>query len=224
MKECRKCKIKIETKHEYCPLCHQKLVGETSEKFMEVYPIKEQHHIIIPVYTQKIIIFISILLIIIVGVVNLFTKQYGFWSIIPIGVIFYSWLLMKYTVLSKRKMHRRINGTNIIIILLVVFINLVTSRDNLWSIDYVLPSLIMANNFIIMLLMIIKNKEFKHYAKTLLLLALFSSIPLILFTVGLTQVYTMAVLTFSHGILIILFMLIFYPKVLRDVLSKLFHI
>ena len=38
MKKCDKCNIEIETKQEYCPLCHQILIGETDPNFIEVYP------------------------------------------------------------------------------------------------------------------------------------------------------------------------------------------
>lgn len=223
MKECNKCKITIQTHQEYCPLCHQKLTGEIDSNYVELYP-KKEHIDTLPKKTHQILLFISALSIIILAIVNFFTLDYGYWAAIPMVSIFYFWLLMKFSIFTKINSMKRITTTTIILILLLFFINLLTDPNTLWSIDYLLPSMIMTNNTIIQIIMFIRNKPFKEYALNLFLLVLFSSIPVILTISGVVQDPTLSVITIGHGLAILIFMLVFYPTVLKDMLARVFHI
>ena len=223
MKECNKCKITIETHYEYCPLCHQTLTGETDKDYVELYASKEYvDHI--PKRTYDIFLFIGILSIIVLGVVNLVTMKYGFWSLIPIGSIIYVYNLLRFGILSKINAMKRVTVNTLILFLLILFINIFINHDSLWSVDYILPSLIMTNNFTVLIIMLIRNRDFKEYARNLLLLVLFSSIPLILYYTPLTDIAIMPIFTIAQGLSILLFMIVFYPKILKDVLQKTFHI
>ena len=223
MKECNKCKIKIETHYDYCPLCHQTLTGEVDPDFEELY-VPKIHADHIPKRTNDIFLFISVISIVVLGVVNLTTMQYGFWSLIPIGSFIYLYLLMKFGVLSRINAMKRVTVNTIILFLLVLFINIFTNTESYWSVDYILPALIMTNNFTVLIIMLIRNREFKEYARNLLLLVLFSLIPLILYYTNLTDIVIMPIFTIAQGISILLFMVVFYPKILKEVLHKTFHI
>lgn len=223
MKECNKCKIKIETHQSYCPLCHQTLTGSTKEDFIEPYP-KKEHIDHIPKRTIDIFFYIGITVIIILGVINLTTWKFGFWSLIPIGATIYIFTLIRFSILSRVNSMKRINITSIFLFLILLFINFTTNLEDFWSVNYILPSIIMTNNFTILLVMLIRNKPFKEYVLTLLLLVLFSLVPLATYYVGFSNVVIMPILTITQGTLILLFMLIFYPRILKDVLQKTFHI
>lgn len=224
MKECNQCKIKIETHQSYCPLCHQTLTGQTDSSYIEPYPMKPDAIDQIPKRTIDIFFYIGITSIIILGVINLATWNSGFWSLIPIGSIIYVFTLIRFSILSKVNSMKRITLTSLFLFLIVLFLNYFTGHEELWSIDYILPSIIMTNNFTILLIMLIRNKPFKEYVLSLLLLVLLSFVPLIHYYIGLSDVVIMAILTIAQGLLILLFMLIFYPKILKEVLQKTFHI
>ncbi|AIO17979.1 hypothetical protein KQ51_00075 [Candidatus Izimaplasma bacterium HR1] len=223
MKECNKCKITIATHYTYCPLCHQTLTGEVDPKFEELYAVKE-HVDHIPKKTYNIFLFIGAISIIVLGVVNLATMKYGFWSLIPIGAIIYIFFLLRYSILSRINAMKRVTVTGITLFLLLLFINIFTDRQTLWSVDIILPSLIMTNNFAVSLIMLIRNRDFKEYALSLLLLVLFSSVPLIAYYTGLSGNVILPIFTIAQGISILIFMVVFYPKILKEVLQKTFHI
>ncbi len=224
MKECNKCKITIKTSHHYCPLCHQTLTGEDIPDYEELYPVKEPHIENLPPRFERIFLFISILSIVVLGIINFLNRTYGFWSLIPIGALAYFWILIKFYVFTKTNSIIKISVSTILVTTFLIFINLSLDTSDLWSIDYALPSLIMTNNFIILLIMLIQNKPFRHYAFHLFLLVLFSLTPSILYLAGVSNEYTMALLTFAHGLLMFMFMIIFFPNVLKEVLKKIFHI
>lgn len=224
MKECNQCKIKIETHQSYCPLCHQTLTGFTDTNYEELYPMKPDVKDHIPKRTIDIFFYISVLSIIVLEVINLATWNSGFWSLIPIGAIIYVFTLIRFSVLSKVNSMKRITLTSLFLFLILLFLNYYTNRETLWSIDYLLPSIIMANNFTIMLIMLIRNKPFKEYVLSLFLLVLLSLVPLLVYYFGYTEVVIMPILTIAQGLLILLFMIVFYPRILKEVLQKTFHI
>lgn len=223
MKECNKCKITIKTHQEYCPLCHQKLSGEVDSKHIEIYASKE-HIDTLPKKTHQILLFISSFVIIVLAIINFFTLQYGYWAAIPMVSVFYFWLLMKFSIFVRTNSMKRITTTTIFLFLLLLFINMLTNPGFLWSVDYLLPSLIITNNSLILIIMLIRNKPFKDYAFNLFLLVLFSSIPLIITFIGFVDDYMLSVVTIAHGLSILLFMIVFYPKVLKEMLQRVFHI
>ncbi len=223
MKECNQCKIKIETHQTYCPLCHQTLTGDTDPNFIEPYPYKE-HIDHIPKKTINIFFFISIAIIIVLAVINLATWNSGFWSLIPIGATLYVFTLIRFSILSRVNSMKRITITSLFLFLILLFINFITDKEELWSINYILPSIIMTNNFTILLIMLIRNKPFKEYVLSILFLVLLSMVPLIHYYLGFSDVVIMAILTIAQGLLILLFMIIFYPRILKEVLQKTFHI
>lgn len=224
MKQCNKCNIQIETHQTYCPLCHQTLTGETDPNYIEPYAMKSEIEDHIPKKTINIFFFISFVIIIALGVINLVTWNSRFWSLIPIGATIYVFTLIRFSILSRVNSMKRITITSLFLFLILLFINYFTNKEDLWSIDYILPSIIMTNNFTILLIMLIRNKPFKEYVLSILLLVLLSLVPLTHYYLGLSDVAIMAVLTISQGILILLFMLVFYPRILKEVLQKTFHI
>lgn len=224
MKECNKCKIKIETHQSYCPLCHQTLTGETDPNFVEPYSMKEDKIDHIPKKTMDIFFYIGIASIIIIGVVNLATWNSGFWSLIPIGGTIYVYTLIRFSILSRVNSMKRITITSLFLFLILLFVNYFTNKEDLWSINYALPSIIMANNFTILIIMLVQNKPFKEYVLSLLLLILLSLVPLTHYYFGLSDEVIMSILTIAQGLLILVFMIVFYPRILKEVLQKTFHI
>ena len=224
MKTCNKCKVKINTIREYCPLCHQILAGENDPDHVELFYEKDGPRIPLSPKAQRIITFIFLISMIVLGVINIVDRSGTFWSLIPIGAIIYLWLVLKLNVFSRLGSVVRITFSSILLSVLVIFLNLRIDDSSLWSVDYVLPSIIIVNNFIILLIMLIRNKAFHYYAFPLFLLTLLSVVPILLYFFGIAEAYTISVITFGHGLLILFFMLIFYPKVLREILKKVFHI
>jgi hypothetical protein len=224
MKTCDKCKIQINTIREYCPLCHQILSGENDPDHVEMFLQKDGPRVPLSPKAQRIVLFVFLFAISVLAVINIIDDSGLFWSLIPIGAIVYLWFILKLNVFSQLGSVVRITFSSILISLLLIFLNIVIDDTMLWSVDYTLPAIIMVNNFIILLIMLIRSKAFHYNAFPLFLLVLLSLVPLLLYFIGIAQNPRIAVVTFAHGILILLFMIVFYPKVLKEILKKIFHI
>ncbi len=224
MKKCDKCNITISTIHDYCPLCHQTLSGSVNDNHVELYPHIDTLQKNLSPKAQKLILFFSILSIIVLSIINIIYPGPGFWSLIPSGAIVYLWFLIKFIVFTRTSSIVRITLTTSFISILLFLINTQTDPELFWSLDYALPSLIIANNTTIFMILMIRKEGFKYDSSNLLLLILVSSIPLLLFYLNIISDLKMPLICYSHGMLIMLYMLVFYPNVLKELIKRIFHI
>lgn len=225
MKTCDKCNIVIETNQLYCPLCHQVLSGEAEPGFVETYPeyvsLRRQ---ILPT-TKKALLFLTILSIVILGVINLLDDSGYYWSLIPIGSILYFWVLLRVGVLSKRNIAFKLGLLTVLLILLLVYIDYSTVREtDGWSINYLLPLLLLSCNFAISGILWIKRLNYRDYFFYLLIIIIFSIVPLILAFVNVITVYWPSIAAFAFAISILLFVIFFFPKSIKEEIKKRFHV
>ncbi len=224
MKKCDKCNIVIETNQLYCPLCHQVLSGETKPGFLETYPeyvsLRRQ---ILPT-TKKILLFLTIISIIVLGPINLLDDSGYYWSLIPIGSILYFWVLLRVGVLSKRNIAFKLGLLTILLILLLVYIDYTTVHEtDGWSINYLLPLLLLSCNLAISAILWIKRLNYRDYFFYLLIIIIFSIVPLILAFVNVITVFWPSLASFALALSILLFVVFFFPKSIKEEIKKRFH-
>ena len=164
MKKCDKCGITINTKQQYCPLCHQVLSGETNSDFKEVYPeyisLRRQ---ILPT-TKKLLLFFTIISIIILGIINIADKSGVYWSFIPIGSIIYFWFLVRIGVFSRRNIAFRIALLTVLLILLLIYVDYSTAvENNGWSINYLMPILLLSSIVAITFIIWLRRINYRDY-------------------------------------------------------------
>ena len=224
MKKCDKCNIVIETNQLYCPLCHQVLSGETKPGFLETYPeyvsLRRQ---ILPT-TKKILLFLTIISIIVLGLINLLDDSGYYWSLIPIGSILYFWVLLRVGVLSKRNIAFKLGLLTILLILLLVYIDYTNVHEtDGWSINYLLPLLLLSCNLAISAILWIKRLNYRDYFFYLLIIIIFSIVPLILAFVNVITVFWPSLASFALALSILLFVVFFFPKSIKEEIKKRFH-
>lgn len=224
MKKCDKCNITIETKQPYCPLCHQVLSGETDESFKEVYPEYVSIRRMVLPTTKKVLLFLTVLSIVILGVINWIYFDGQYWSLIPIGAIVYFWVLMRVGILSRRNIAFRLALLTTLLIVLLILIDFNSFPDNNgWSIDYLMPLLLLSCNLAISGIIWIKRLDYRDYFFYLLVIITFSLVPIILVFVKVITVAWPAIVAFGAAVFILLFIIFFFPKSIREEIKKRFH-
>jgi hypothetical protein len=224
MKKCNKCNIEIETKQLYCPLCHQVLSGETSPDFKEVYPeyisLTRQ---ILPT-TKKILLLTIVISIVILGLINIFAFNGTYWSLIPIGASLYGWFVVRVGVLSRRNMAFRLAFLTTLLIGLLILIDYRSFPDNNgWSVNYLMPILLFSCNLAISLIIWIRRLNYRDYFFYLLIVIIFSLVPLILVAFDVIIVLWPSLVAFGIAIFVLLFLIVFYPKSIKEEIKKRFH-
>lgn len=227
MKKCNKCNITIETNQEYCPLCHQTLEGKTKPGFKEVYPEYISINSKVVSTLRKSLMTISIVSVIVLILVNYFTFEGRYWAAIPLGGILYFWLLVRVGVLSKRNVAFRISFLTVLAIGLLILIDyqepLTTSDGYRWSINFLMPLMLLSCNLAISTLMWIKRLYYRDYFFYLLIIVLFSLIPLILAMFDIVVVLWPSLIAFGLAVFIVVFLFVFFPKSIKEEIRKRFH-
>ncbi|MFW5794762.1 MAG: DUF6320 domain-containing protein [Bacillota bacterium] len=222
MKYCDKCNIKIKTNHDYCPLCHQTLEGENNNEITEKYPEYQTNIRGFKSLTKRIMLFISVTSIVILFIINALTGLANPWSLIPIGSIIYFWLLISLGVFSKHNIAFKLFILTITLIFLIYLIDELSYSKG-WSLNYVAPILLLSCNLAISVIIAIKKINYRDYITYLLLIVLFSVAPIILILLGVIDVLWPALSALALAVFILLFIIFFFPKSIKDEIKKRFH-
>jgi hypothetical protein len=226
MQYCPRCKVKVITKTDMCPLCHQKLKGDSKAVFTfpPYEPLKDK-------YTKSAIIISSVapFLIAISILLNIFFIHGSYWSVVAGVGIVYFWLLGLLT--FNRKVHFPIKliAHAITISLVLIIINMFATSDGLisritWAISYAIPFLIFG---FILLVNIIMNRS-KHDIKEFLLyqlaLCILGFVPLIILAWGVAKPLYPSVITAFYSYSTIIYLIIYSKSIIKEEFKKKFHI
>lgn len=225
MKHCDKCRVDVDTNLKYCPLCHQLLTGENVEGKMERYPeFVPLRREILPI-TKRVLMILSVVSIMTLLLINLLNYNGKLWCLIPIGAIFYFWMLVRYGILTKQNMAFRLAFLTTILIIILNFIDLYAG-DNVyegWALNYVTPFGLLACNLAISVVILVKRLNYRDYLFYLITIIVFSLVPLALAVFDVITIAWPAIVAFSGAILILFGINFLFPKSIRDEIRKRFH-
>jgi len=222
MKYCNKCHISIKTNHDYCPLCHQTLEVQKEDKVVEKYPKYKGKLRPFQDIVKKALMFLSVISIIGLLIINFFTGFDQLWSLIPIGSIVYFWLLMTVGIFSKHNIASKIFVLTTTLIFLVYLIDELTYSDG-WALNYVAPLLLSSCNIAISFIILVKRINYRDYITYLLLIVLLSLAPIVLILFDVVTVTWPSFAAFGLAVFILLFIIFFFPKSIKDEIKKRFH-
>lgn len=224
MKQCDKCHIVIETNQKYCPLCHQVLKGKGDPNIPEVYPeYVPQRREFLPI-TKKALLFVTLISILTLLGINLFSYEGAMWSLIPVGAILYFWIVVRYGVLSKQNIAFKLAFLTTIFIIILNLIDRAYGEHLNWALDYVTPFALLACNLAISVIIWIRRINYRDYMFYLFTIIVFSLVPLILYLFHVIEVLWPSVTAFGMAVFILLFILFFFPKSFKDEIKKRFHL
>jgi len=228
MKHCDKCNVDVKTQFKYCPLCHQVLQGEDDPNITEVYPeCIPSHREVLPI-TKKILLFVTTVSIATLFFVDLFTRTTGdqWWSPIPIGAILYFWLLVRYGILTKQNIAFRIAFLTTVLILILNGVDEFIGGQQGWALDYVTPLALLACNLAISFIIWLKRINHRDYIVYLLTILVFSLIPLVLVWAKVIPeaVAWPSIVSFGAAMFILLVIIFFFPKSIKEEIRKRFHL
>ncbi len=223
MKHCDKCQITIETNQEYCPLCHQTLKGEGNPSIPEVYPeYIPQRREVLPL-TKKILAFVTIVSILILIGINILDNSGKLWSLIPVGAIIYFWMIVRYGILSTQNIAFKLA---FLTTFLIVILNIIDQNYGVhqgWALNYVTPFALLTCNLAISFIIWIKRINYRDYLFYLFTIILFSIVPIILYFFKVISIAWPSVTAFALAMFILLFIIFFFPKSIKDEIKKRFH-
>lgn len=163
-------------------------------------------------------VFIAILLI----VINKLTTPRIPWAAIANGGIIYAWIVLFYSIRKNINIAGHVLLQTIAISILTIYIDYELKFKG-WSIDIVVPILVIISNITMLVLTIVSHKDFIKYAIYQLLIVLFSLLPIILVTENMVQNKTLSIVASVISILNLGLSLILCARDVKEAVIRKFH-
>ena len=219
MKYCSKCSVHVRGSEDFCPLCQQELTGQkTPSPYPFIPAIFKQH----PLFLRLLALSTAGATIICV-IINLLLPQSGFWSVYVFLGILYFWLSLIIILREKQSLIKNIVMQTIVFSLFGLIFDLLTGWHG-WSLNFFLPLSISVGLISTTLLVRIKKIPAANYLFYLIIIFIFSLIPLGLL---IFQQITIPLPTYiCLGLIILAFLelFLFHRENLFQELQKRFHL
>ena len=227
MKYCPSCKVFINNDRKTCPLCYHVLENDDKELDFQKYPMYK-HKRRLTLFT-KIMLFISIIIILASVITNAVLIVNGidyYWSIIVIAGIIYLWIILKYVFSNIGVITSKIMSTSLVTSLILLFIEifLVKSKEYWFSIDIVIPCILVVTLFVVLLMMLIRKKLVIDSLFPLFGYTLISLMPLIIvLNMDMKSILWPSITCTSISAITLLYMLIFHTRDVAEEFKKRLH-
>ena len=170
----------------------------------------------------KLGLLIAILIIILLSIINIFTSPEIPWAAIANGGIIYILAILFYSIKKK------INIAGHVLLHGVAFSSMAVYIDYLfgfkaWSINIIIPIIIIVSNIAMFILTIICHKQFIKYAIYQLLIVVFSIIPIILIAEGLIQNRILSIIAIIISVINFIVSLVWCTKDIKETVIRKFH-
>ena len=220
MSRCKQCNVEILDETERCPLCDSVL--EHTEEMENMYPnAKVQTRKW--VFWSKVYLFAAILLEVIMFGINYVDKYKIGWSLVAGLGLLYGYLVIQLAILGQAGHKLKIVLLSAIGIVMMILADFVIGYHG-WSVNYVLPSCVIALDIGIAVLMLWNRRNWQSYIMWQLLMLLVSGGMVLLYIFGIiTNPYLLGV-----AVLVTVFLflgtVIFGDRRARVELYRRFHI
>jgi hypothetical protein len=208
MQYCKSCKVKIITKTNTCPLCHQKIRMDKDaiETYPQYEPLKDKY-----TKSAKIISIIAPSLITISVILNLFVFSTSYWSVDVSVCAIYFWLLGLLTFNRRINLGIKLLAHAITIPLVLIVLNVFATSDKTtnnitWAISYATPLIILLFTIIISFMMTQREQKLRDYLLYQFALGLMSIIPLIIGALGLAEPIYPSIITVIYSYITIIYL------------------
>ena len=185
MKKCPNCKVFFKTNRKTCPFCHKIFEEVEGNNEYQEYPKYEK--VVTPKRTfLKICILVSLLIIVASIVINLLTIDNDnpkYWFTIVLGGLFFTWVLVGVTIISKNNIVLKIILQAITVEIILHTIEMNTNIPATFSFIYIVPFILIAIILTSSILMLSMPKKAHSYILYLILMCLIGIVPFIVILV-----------------------------------------
>jgi hypothetical protein len=226
MQVCNKCKVKISSKTNICPLCRSKI--EIDEKNVSVYP-KYIPHANKYKYVKQIISIISIIIIATSILLNILVIQTSYWSILVSACVLYFWGLGLISFNKKINLGLKLMLQALTIPLILILMNAFATNSYItnkitWALSYATPFIILCFIFTINFIITQRKQLLKDFLLYQLALCIMGFIPLIILLFKVAEPLYPSIITALCSYTVIIYLVAKYRKIIKDEMKKKFHI
>jgi len=220
MKFCKTCNIKYKNDISNCLICNDILI-EINNDYVNNYPtyIKEN---MFKKYFYNIFLILNIISIVTTLFIDYSYNNSFFFSLIVSVSNIYLIVFLKLLFNNKSYVIKSFQLTFINVVYLITLGHIL--NDITWAIDIVFPSLLILNTIILLITTFVKSKNWQKYAIFLLISVLSNILIIILNVLNITTIKIFINISFLFGLLVIISLLIFTPKNIKEEIKRRLHL
>lgn len=221
MNRCQKCHVVILDDTDRCPLCQHVLQTDGVQQensYPNAIEVTRRFR-----FWENLFLFLSILIETLLIVINYSTDPQFPWSLVAGIVFLYLNTVLRMTLVGKSSMVFKILSLIMLAVMMLPGIDYLTGYRG-WSLDYVLPSGILALDLVLFVLILVNRKGWQSYMMAELITVLISVVPVLFRVTGLIQFPYLVWLAFAASVFLFLGTLILGDRRARTELKRRFHI
>ncbi|WP_462421275.1 DUF6320 domain-containing protein [Salinicoccus sp. Marseille-QA3877] len=221
MNQCPNCDIS--TAQDICPLCRTELTKKEDSEMTVGYPeydVKEQK---IRTRISRLAILLGSLAVLICFAINLIVIPQFLWVFYVAVAVFYILVSLSHTILSASHIGGKITAQVISLTILLLVIDFMSGNLQ-WSVDYVVPFLIIAGILLMSISILRVRLNWTGYFSFLLMMLAMGFVPLIFYITGLAKVLWPSITAGSFAVTIFALLLVFANQTFMTQLGRRFHL
>lgn len=222
MTKCSHCGVIVDSNLMKCPLCFNSLNKGKDKTFFE-YPEYKSSDKSVLKFKLKVLAFIFISIICVSVLINLLTWNGYPWFLFIATSLFYIWLLIRNTIVSKSLYGTKVITQLIGLSVLIIVIDILSHGDN-WSVNFVIPGFLMLSTLLVTIKIYTNKLKWGDYFIFLILLVLLGFAPLVLYLLNISSVLWPSAASALFALLTLIALSIFSHKEILNELIKRFHI
>lgn len=218
---CNHCGVSVE--HVTCPLCHRKLGDSADITTLPQYP---EYSILTKIkarsFTSRMVTFLSIVIISACFLINMLVSTDYLWVLAVAGAVVYLFLSFNHTLFSLAhtgsKILVQVFGLSIMLLSIDIM-----SRFHRWSVNFVIPFLIITATLLITVIILNKRMRWHEYVGYILAMIVMGFLPIVLYVSGIATILWACAITSLYALLTLTGMLIFSDKTFKEEFVRRFH-
>ena len=226
MIKCRRCDVMILEDTKVCPLCRC-AVEETSDAEKTTVRINEYPEVRIRqrkiTQVSKLLLVILLTLSAVLVIIDLAVPSSSWWCLIPIAAMTSLYAAFRMIFVSRRGYRWKVFMPMIVALILLIIIDAETGFYG-WSLSYVLPSIILIADFIILMLMVTNLRNWQSYMIMQIAAIASCLIPAALWITGIIESPLMVMIAAGVSVLMFAGTLIIGGNTAKRELKRRFHI
>ncbi|MDQ0174928.1 DUF6320 domain-containing protein [Bacillus chungangensis] len=223
MSKCNQCGVILEhINGQQCPLCYETIGGNPQSSRNAWYPsyevkkTKPSKNLLF-----HLSLFLSIAVISICLFFNLIINAGNLWFLYVVGPVLYLFLLLNSTIFSKKHIANKILLQVVGMSSMLFLIDMLCGFHK-WSVNIVIPILVIAATLLITVIIGIKKIRWYEYVKYIMVMIFLGFIPIILYLIGISNSIWASAITALYALLTLTGMFLFSAK-FKNEFVRIFH-
>ncbi len=222
MKYCKQCKVSCLDHSDRCPLCDAPFDSETIDTEEPRYPdldLNPKSYNLV----KRIFYFVTAVIVVLSIGLDFWIDDEITWSLISLAVVLYSWTVVYHAIRNNIHIASKIFVQALSGSIFIFFIDRLTGFDG-WSVNYVIPQILILANVGIFILMMINRMVLREFLFYQLAMTLIGLIPILLILGDVVTRPLASYVSITISAVILLGTIIFGDKTVKSELIRRFHV